>query len=274
MSSMSLEGRSSITREMCLLTYLMGGGLTILAVWIFRTYIQIPLNALTQWRTIFLFALFIGAIVLVMKRVSMRQAWERLFAVATLVGLGYLTVLFLPFPWSVGVALVVVVSLVFPRPIFLQNLLWTLGVVGAALEFSVWVSAEFLVVGLVLCVLYDLLVSAASHAEEGVVMWLRTFGIVPGVVLPPSFSSFGQILSPEAMRSHVLLVTSDMLLPFSLVARAAFFAPWTGVVVLGGMMVGLIFSPRHSLLPQREVMPLIAAGAAVPFYVLHLLSFV
>jgi hypothetical protein len=75
-------------------------------------------------------------------------------------------------------------------------------------------------------------------------------------------------------RQSTLLGAGDLILPLSLVARAAFRGPLPAALVLACLVVSTLFLTRRDVFHPRAALPSLAAGAAVPFVLLRVFSLI
>lgn len=252
-------------RWQLLLWYLFGGGVIFAVVRWMMISRFVSYSFLTTWQYVFLCVFVIGGVIGTFRRMPARVWWETLFTLSVFLGVWYLCLLVMPQPVALVAASLLTLAYLFFPVLPIQNLFYLLGAVGIAVDLSGWLSAEFLIAGLVLCTLYDIVAAPPDGPIHLLHLVLEPHGLVPGIVVK-------RAMDPSSVT--LLLGTMDLVLPFSLVGRAAFSGVWQAFVVLGGLLFAGVFLTRIQTTHSRAILPALTAGVVVPFVILHFLSLV
>ncbi len=204
-----------------------------------------------------------------LKRARSRMLWEVLFTLAIFFGVWYV---FLILGFSVGISVLIaavltILHLFIQIPLY-HNAFFLVGGIGAAIVFAGWFPPEVLLLILVAFTVYDMVLGPPGGPIVHLTKRLVSLGFVPGFVFPERLRGYVSGMDEERRRSWVLLGTGDVVLPLVLVAHAASWGFWEGVVVMLGMMLGSLSIIARFDLHPRAVLPALAAGTAVPFLAL------
>lgn len=259
-------------RAMFVLLFLLGGLIVTFVVWRMQFAPRLGFTEVTTWQYAFLLLLLVGTVVSIVRRISSRFFWEVLLTITLFLGVWYLFLLVLPLGWALLIAAVLTLAHFLLRNVFLHNAFYLLGAAGVAIDFAGWLSPEFLLIGLVLFVVYDMLYGPPGGAIEALATQLMKQGIVPGVVIADRWRDL-LVSVDDAMKRHsALLGGGDLILPLALVARAAFAGTTQALIVLAGILAAAIILARGEMTHPRAILPVLALGAALPFVVLRFLA--
>ncbi len=247
----------------------------------------------------------VGAAVTFATKFSKRLVWEAVFLVATMFGVWYLFFVFFPWKIAIFLGLALILGEIFLRNIFWHNGFFVLGSLGLALTLAGWLGVEVLVVLLVAFTAYDMLAAHPDGAIGVLARYLVGRGIVPGFILPPHliglFQSMDRVtekpmvdpglhqedqngeaidVEQEEVRLHqdlglertALLGAIDLVLPLSLIVRAAMVDVRMGIACVVGLMAGGIFLSQ-SVHHPRHVMSALSMGVVIPFVGLQLIGY-
>ena len=255
--------------------YLLAGGIVIFILWLYTSAPSVVhFEMIVNWQYAFLLIFLIGAIVSVVRRVHSRLFWEVAFTVTLYLGVWYAFLLVLPVWLALALASALTLAHLFLRTVVLHNLFFVVGAVGVSIDFAGWLSPELLLIGLVGFSLYDMLSGREGGPIEALAKLLVRQGIVPGLVLVDRWRDLHGTVDDAIKRQSVLLGAGDLILPLSLVARAAFSGPLPAALVLVCLAARTIFLTRGADFHPRAALPTLAAGAAVPFVLLRVFSLI
>lgn len=227
--------------------------------------------SVVNWQQAFVGLMALIVIISVVRKVRSRLIWEIVFTLALFLGVWYLALLALPFGWGIGLSSTLTILALVLRTGLWHNAFVLIGSAGVAMNFAGWLSSDVLLVGLVVMTLYDTLAGPPGGPVEELASRLVQKGVVPGFILVPRFSDLFRSIT-ELMRGNgALLGAGDVILPLSLVVRAAFSSWTSALMVLAGLCVGALVLGRGSSHPRAALVPL-AAGAAIPFFILRLMG--
>ena len=148
-----------------------------------------------------------------------------------------------------------------------------IGAAGIALNFAFLFSLRAIALILVAFVIYDMF---AGRPGGLVVRLAGAFihrGVIPGFIVPASWDGLTADVKKAIQHpDSVFLGAGDLVLPLTLVARAALFGMWQAVAVALGVVLGAAWLGRRtSLKPFPALIPL-TIGGAVPFGIILLLT--
>lgn len=259
-------------RAMFVLMFLFGGAAVTLVVWLVRQAPRLSLMQVTSWQYAFLVLLLVGTLISIIRRIQTRLFWEVLFTLTLFLGIWYLFLLVLPLGWALLAASLLTLSHLMLRTVVLHDLFYLLGAAGVAIDFAGWLSPELLLLALVIFSIYDMLAGPPGGPIEDLARRLVKQGVVPGVVVASRFRDLFVAIDEAMKRNASLLGAGDLILPLALVARAAFAGMEQALIVLAGILVSAILLARGEMHHPRAILPVLAAGAAIPFVVLRLLA--
>lgn len=228
----------------------------------------VPL-ALNNFPIALVIVAFAGLIIFLLRHHSARVVWEILFFGALFFGVWYMGLLVLPFSWATIVAAcLIAMPLIVPR-MLTHDIFVMIGSIGVALNFALRLTPAGIVLFLVGFMLYDMLVFGSSGPLLPIVRELLRGKSVPGMVVPISWRGWWSRIDKPWEENAMLLGIGDLILPLTLVARAAFSGWSQALVVLGGSLLGLLVLIRGSVVHPRIALPWLAIGGIVPFLLLH-----
>lgn len=256
-----------------MLWYLLTGAVVTGAVQLIRQTTRLSYEALTIWHYVFLLVLVIGGTIALVRRTPTRLWWEVLLTLCVFLGVWYVCVSLFPQAWGSLIASGLTLTYLLMPIVFFQNVFYLFGVTGIAINFAGWISPELLLVGLVVCVLYDIVAGPPEGHAQMLSELLRGRLPTPGIAVfqpipEPSGKSF------TGTSSLWILGVVDLVLPMSLVGRAAFAGVGPALVVLGGALCAAVLLARDHLSHPRAVLPMLAVGVALPFIFMRLFSIV
>lgn len=256
--------------------YVCGGALAILILWIVRQgWMVPPVEMISGWRTAVMGVVAVGIIMATFRKFQARWWWEILFTVTLFLGVWFAFLLVLPLGWAFAIASVLTLAQIFLRVVIIHDLFYLIGSVGVAINFAGWLPPEILLVGLVGFTVYDMVAGPPGGPVLQLAAQLVSRGIVPGAILVARPRDLmGSVDAVIKRTTSVLLGAGDIILPLTLVARAAFAGPGPAAIVLAGVLVGALILGRTNGLHPRAALPALATGAAVPFLILRLLSLI
>lgn len=269
---MSHAQQSRVSRWMLLVLFVIAGLGTIGAVTAIRLHQLLSYQTVIQWQYAFLSLAVAGSLVALIRRVQSRLFWETIFTVSIFLGIWYLCLLLMPLGSALLVASAITVACVWTRIVFVHDLFYVLGSIGVAIDFAGWLSPEFLLLGLVLLTLYDMLAGPPGGPIEELAKYLVRHRIVPGMIIVNRWSDLSLTVDQAVKADASLLGAGDVILPLCLVARASFAGIGSGVIVLAGVLIGAFVLAHRDLQHPRAALPALATGAAIPFIVLRVLA--
>jgi presenilin-like A22 family membrane protease len=262
------------SRWMVLAIFLLAGAITIAAVFAVRQHQLLAYPTVVRWQYAFLALALAGSLVALIRRVRSRLFWEIFLTLAVFLGTWYLCLLVMPLGPALLVASAMTLAEWIAKNVAIHDAFIVFGAVGVAIDFAGWLTPEFLLLGLVLLTVYDMLAGPPGGPIEELASHLVKHGIVPGVIVVNRWKDLGVSLV-QAIRGDAALVgAGDLVLPLSLVARAAFHGAGSAAIVLAGVLVGAFVLTHRDDTHPRAALPALAVGAAVPFIVLRLLGLV
>ncbi len=212
-----------------------------------------------SWRYAVLAIIVVMAALGLFRRFRTRMLWDVLCMVMLFLGVWFAALLAMPISIALLTAAALTLGSTLFRRVWIHNVFFLVGAAGAAIQFAEWLPPEFLLASLVCVTLYDMV--------EGI-------RIVPGVLVPSRLTEVWMRVDDAVKGSIPFLGAGDLILPLALIARAAFHSPLPALVVFIGLLAGVFVAvQRHDLHP-REALPSLAAGAALPFLALRVLSLI
>ncbi len=220
------------------------------------------------------FVVVIGATIFLglFRRFRSRILWEVLFTVTLFLGVWFAMLLVLPLSWGLAIAAVLTLAQILLRRVWIHDLFYLVGAAGVSIDFAGWLLPEMLLLGLVAFTVYDMVAGPPGGPIASLAGTLVQKGIVPGFVIPSRVAELRMTVDEVVKSRAALLGAGDLILPLSLVARAAFAGPIPAAIVLAGLLVGALIVVKKSDVHPRAALPALATGAALPFLVLRLLS--
>lgn len=257
------------------LSYLCAGAFTIFVLWLLTSRTSVPTaRTVTGWQTAFIAVLAAMLFATLFKRFRSRVIWEAMFTLTIFFGIWYVLLLILPFGWAIAIASALTLLQVFFPYVFLHNAFYLLGASGVAINFAGWLSPDVLLVGLVVFTVYDMVAAAPGGPVHALAQKLLSFGIVPGLVVVGRARDMAMPLDDAIRENNAFLGAGDVILPMTLVARAAIGGAGFGAFVLLGLVVSAFVLGSRADLHPRAALPVLAMGVAVPFLLLRILSYV
>jgi presenilin-like A22 family membrane protease len=255
--------------------YLFGGALAILILWIVRQgWSMPPVAMISGWRTAVMGVVAVGVAMALFRKFQARWWWEILFTVTLFLGVWFALLLVLPLGWAFAIASLLTFAQIFLRIVIIHDLFYLIGSVGVAINFAGWLPPEVLLVMLVGFTVYDMVAGPPGGPVLQLASQLVSRGIVPGAILVGRPRDLMGSVDAVMKRTSVLLGAGDIILPLTLVARAAFAGSGPATIVLAGVLAGALVLGRSNDLHPRAALPALATGAAVPFLILRLLSLI
>jgi presenilin-like A22 family membrane protease len=264
---------SRFIRGALFVLFLVAGSLGIGVVQLVKDRIsEISPTYLMDWQLVFGVMLLMGMAWILFKRPHGRRFWEILFTAAAFLGVWYVSLLV----WDVGIGLLIASLLtlgsLYTKRVWLHDVYFLFGSLGLALDLAGWFSADLLLVGLVVLIVYDMVATPPEGPVVEVARQLIGQGFIPGFVLPARWGDMCARLTEVVHGPAALLGIGDVVLPLTLIVRAAFVSTGFGGLVMAGACFGsLVMLRKDTHHPRAALVPL-AAGAAVPFLVLRALS--
>lgn len=261
-------------RFFLVLLFLLAGMLTIGIVTAARAFpTAARIQMVLSWQYALLAVIGMTIVLGFFKRFRSRVLWEVLFTVTLFLGVWFAALLVLPIEWALASAAALTLGSIFFRRVWLHDLFYLVGAAGVAINFAGWLSSEFLVAGLVAFTVYDMVAGPPGGPIESLAATLVRKGIVPGLVVP-SRARDAVMTVDAALRSQAALIgAGDLILPLTLVAKAAFRGSEPAAIVLAGLLIGALLLARTSDHP-RAALPALASGAAIPFLALRAFSLI
>ncbi|GEM_PF-6176565 len=218
------------------------GGLTI---WIVRVLPHVSTLAMGERAAGSLFLLF--AVVMAWWLVRGRAArsrlvWEAAFIASLWIGAWFAVRTLIPFSWSwIPAAALLAFPFFWPRP-WSQALFFVIGAAGAGALLGIqlpFLASVLFLVGFNLCVM--VVTPAREH--------LQTF--------------LADLVRRQVVVGAFSLLTSEVVLPLLLVARASLSGAWIGGALVGGLLMGASYGlsrPRPAVTPWAAIGTLAVAG--------------
>lgn len=227
-----------------------------------------------SWQYGFLAVVVAIGFLSLLRRYRQRLLWEILFTVTLFLGVWYALFFVLPLGWALAVASVCTLTEIFIRNTAVHNVYYIIGAAGVAINFAGWLSPDVLIAGLVVLTIYDMVAGPPGGPVQSLAAELIDAGIVPGIVIPARSADLFSATDEAVKSNAALLGAGDLILPLCLVAKASYHGVEPALIVLGGLVVGALVLGRTGDPHPRAALPALAAGTAVPFIVLRLLSIV
>jgi len=212
---------------------------------------------------------------LLIRLVNARAFLEILFGAALFFGVWAFAWFVLPWEMALLVASAITILQARVRRVAIHDAFVIAGSAGIAIHFAFIFSLHALGALLLAFFLYDL---AQGRIGGAVVEFAKATirrGVVPGLIVATTLRG-GWLSIREAITlpDAVFLGAGDLILPVTLVARAAFSGTLQAVAVLIGILAGVFVLGRRTSLKPAPALLWLLPGAAVPYGVLMLLKMV
>lgn len=232
--------------------------------------IGLPAELVTwQW-----FAFIVAAALIVtilMRTFRARLAWELLLGVAIFLGVWFYAWLVLPMAVAVTVAAVVTVLQGTVRRALIHNVFILAGAAGVALNLAFMLPGRALILILVGLAIYDSFAGRPGGVIAEFAASLVHRGVIPGLIVPGGVKDAWAPIHDAIRRPDAsFLGVGDLILPMTLIARAAASGIEQSLVVTAGVLVAAGWlGSRGPTKPFPALVPL-AAGSAIPYLFLVL----
>lgn len=255
------------------LVFLTAGSFLLLIVKIVKLGLaDQTLGYVEAWQYLFTAILTAVVVLGILLKANSRLLVEAFFTATVFLGVWFaffhLTSVALAMLGSSGLTIIYLIT----RRVFFHDLFYLIGCVGIGLNFAGWLPPEVLVVGLVGFTIYDMVAGPPGGPVIRLTSFMLNRGVVPGFILPTSGRTLIGTMDKSLHSNAVLLGAGDIILPMSLIARAAFINLQSGALVMLGAIAGsLVLVHRDDLHPRGALAPL-AIGVAVPFILLQIIT--
>ncbi|MEK7115822.1 MAG: presenilin family intramembrane aspartyl protease [Patescibacteria group bacterium] len=253
--------------------FLLAGALTIFLVTLAKQFLPAErLRMIVAWQYAFLVAVGMTLALGFFRRFRSRALLEILFTAMLFLGVWFAAFLVLPPAIALLAAAGLTLGSIFFRRVWMHDLFSLVGAAGAAINVADWLSPELLLAVLVCFTVYDMVVGPPGDPIATLAHSLASSGIVPCTLVPSRFADLRMAVHDAIRKNVAFLGAGDVLLPLTLVARAAFYGLLPSLIVLAGLLAGTFVALRRQNLPPRAALPALAAGTAIPFLALRFFS--
>lgn len=226
-------------------------------------------DVLSPWQGLALVTASVLVVTLFMRKLKARAAWELILGVALFLGAWFYAMLLLPIEWALVAASVLTLLQGTVRRAMIHNVFIIFGAAGTALNLAFSLSDKTLIVILVGLAIYDSFAGRPGGIAAEFAASLVHRGIIPGLIVPGRVRDLLLDIHAAIRRADAsLLGAGDLILPMTLVARAAVhgidraLAVTAGILVAAGWLGG-----RGPTKPFPALVPL-AAGSVIPYLLL------
>ncbi len=264
---------SHFPRRFVVSLFFVAGSLGILiARFVAMNLSAVPVTIISNAQNVVTIMLGLGIAVALFMKGNRRVVWEGVFLAALFLGCWYLGLVLLPWKIALFLASTLTLAHVLLRTVIIHNLFYLVGALGIALDFAGTFQSELLVVLLVAFTAYDILAAHPDGPIVAVAGRLIRWGLVPGFIVPSSFSGQFQTVDTAIRSNGALLGAGDVILPMAMLMRAALIDLRLGLACLAGLLIGAVILGRGSMHP-RAALPPLAVGVTVPFVVFLLIGY-
>ncbi len=229
---------------------------------------QIPMS-LSIWQSYFLFVSAILVVFLVTRFIHVSGFVAALFGAALF--LGSWVYCWSIFPWDIALLIASGLTIIQARirRVGVHDLFVLVGAAGIAVPFAFLFSGRSIAMIFAGFFIYDMVAGRPNGPIAHMASVLVHRGVIPGLIIPSHirglFDSIGSVIrQPNA----IFLGAGDLILPMTLVARAAVFGWWQAELVATGALIGCaILGYRKSLKPFPALIPL-GFGAGIPYLII------
>jgi hypothetical protein len=230
---------------------------------------------LAPWQTLTVLTACLLVVALIIRTVQARIAWELLLGITLFLGVWVYLWALLPIEFALVSAAIITLVQAWMRHVWVHNVFILLGAAGVALNFTFLFPPHILAALLVALAVYDTFAGRPGGVIAQFAASLVHRGIIPGLVIPGSVRGLATLI-PEAVRKPdaIFLGAGDLILPLLFVVRAAAVGIMPASIVACGIVCAAAWlGSRGATKPFPALVPL-AAGAAVPFFLLMLTNVV
>ncbi|MEK7116093.1 MAG: presenilin family intramembrane aspartyl protease [Patescibacteria group bacterium] len=235
---------------------------------------SVRFQTVASWQYVFVGVIAATLIIGFFRKFRSRLLWEALFLTTLFLGVWFAMFLILPIGWALALAAILTLAQVFVRIVIVHDLFYLVGGAGVAINFAGLLSPELLVVGLVAFTVYDMVAGPPGGPIQTLASILIRKGIVPGLIVPARRTEILENVDVAVKGNAAFLGAGDLILPLTLVARAALRETAPALIVLAGLLVGALFLTERTDLHPRTALPLLAVGAAIPFLALRFFALI
>ncbi|HWR00161.1 MAG TPA: hypothetical protein VN397_04950 [Candidatus Methylomirabilis sp.] len=269
----SETGSFRVNAAFLVVAYSILAALVVLAVEIVKkrtsaAAIGLP-EELMPWQGLALVVAGVLVVTVMMRRLRARVVWELILGVALFLGVWFYA--WVLFPGGPAIALAALLTFLqgAVRRAIVHNAFILIGTAGTALNLAFILPDTTLLIILVGLAIYDSFAGRSGGVVAEFAASLVHRGIIPGLIIPGRWrDAFADIHSAVRRADASLLGAGDLILPITLVARAAAegidraFAVAAGILIAAGWL-----GNRGPVKPYPALVPL-AAGAAIPYMLL------
>ena len=227
------------------------------------SYTRTVPQGIASWGIVALILCAILFFAFILRRLNGRMMYELLFGIALF--LGVWVYCWDVIPWDIGLLVASLATIIYAsvRRVIVHDLYMLLGAAGIAIHFAFLFSTNAYAAVLVTFVFYDMVVGRAKGLAERMASAAIRRGAIPGLIIPSRLSGFGSLVSTEIKDSgSVFLGAGDLILPLTLVARAAALGWYQAIAAVIGILAGAFWlGNRRSAVSFPALVPLVTGGA-------------
>jgi presenilin-like A22 family membrane protease len=179
------------------------------------------------------------------------------------------------FPWEIALLIASGMTIIQARVrrVAIHDLFVLLGSAGVAIHFAFIFTDRSLIMIFAAFFIYDMVAGRPNGPVVKMASALVHRGVIPGLILP---SGLKRLMTPVATAirepDSVFLGAGDLILPTTLVARAAAFGWWQALAVGMGGLIGFSFVAwRKSLRPFPAFVP-VGLAVCIPYFMIILFA--
>lgn len=229
---------------------------------------QIPM-ALSVWQTFFLFISAVLVVFLVTRFIHVSGFVAALFGAALF--LGAWVYCWSIFPWDIALLIASGLTIIQARirRVFVHDLFVLVGAAGIAIHFAFLFTDKSLAMIFASFLIYDMVAGRPNGPITHMASVLVHRGVIPGLIIPGKIRAlFASVANTIRQPDAIFLGAGDLILPMTLVARAAVFGWWQAELVATGVLIGcVVLGFRKSLKPFPALIPL-GIGAGIPYLII------
>ena len=231
---------------------------------------EVPLS-LTAWQNFLMVMIGMLILFLIIRLIHFSGFIAALFGAALF--LGTWVYCWSLFPWDIALLIASGLTIVQARirRVFVHDLFVLVGAAGIAINFAFMFTDKSIAMIFACFLIYDMVAGRPNGPVAQMASALVHRGIVPGLIVPARVKTlFASISSTIHQSDSVFLGAGDLILPVTLVARAAAFGWWQPLVVMLGALIGFsILGWRRSSKPFPALIPL-GVGVCIPYFMIVL----
>jgi hypothetical protein len=228
---------------------------------------------LIPWEALALILAGVLFALLMIRKVKVRMAWELILGMTLFLGAWFYAWLLLPLSLAVLVAALLTFLQGVVRRVWTHNVFMIVGAAGVSLNFAFALPDKTLLILLVGLALYDTFAGRPGGVAAEFAASLVHRGVIPGLIVPGRARDVvAPILEVVRRADASFLGAGDLILPLTLVGRAAASGLWQGITVaIGIVLASCWLGSRGPTKPFPALVPL-AVCSVVPYVALFFLK--